>query len=67
MNMSEAMLNARGIPTSTCPSCSSKLFTIQAVFDDNYEIAMYLLNAECAFCHTKLTAPTPLDLPPNKH
>jgi len=56
-------LNARGIPTRICPTCSSSLFTIQAIFDDNYEIGMYLLNAECAMCHTKLTAPTPLDLP----
>lgn len=66
MNQKSMILDARGIPTSICPSCSSKLFTIQAIFDDNYEIAMYLLNAECAMCHTKLTAPTPLDLPTNK-
>jgi hypothetical protein len=56
------MLDARGIPTRECPSCASTLFTIQAVFDENYEIGMYLLNAECAICHTKVTAPTPLDL-----
>lgn len=57
------MLDARGIPTRECPSCASTLFTIQAVFNDEYEVAMYLLNAECAMCHTKITAPTPLDLP----
>lgn len=56
------MLDARGIPTRECPSCASELFTIQATFDENYEVALYLLNAECAICHTKLTAPTPLDL-----
>ena len=56
------MLDARGIPTRECPSCASTLFTIQAVFNDNYEIGMYLLNAECAMCHTKVTAPTPLDI-----
>lgn len=56
------MLDARGIPTRECPSCSSTLFTIQAVFDEDYEIGMYLLDAECAYCATKLTAPTPLDL-----
>lgn len=56
------MLDARGIPTRECPSCASTLFTIQASFDENYEVALYLLDAECAMCHTKLTAPTPLDL-----
>lgn len=56
------MLDARGIPTRECPSCASTLFTIQAVFDENYEIGLYLLNAECAICGALLTAPTPLDL-----
>lgn len=56
------MLDLRGIPTRICPNCGSDLFTIQAIFDDNYEIGMYLLNCECALCKTKLTAPTPLDL-----
>lgn len=56
------MLDARGIPTRECPSCASTLFTIQAVFDEEYNIAQYLLNAECAICGTLLTAPTPLDL-----
>lgn len=56
------ILDARGIPTRECPSCASTLFTIQAVFDEAYEVAQYFLDAECAMCHTKLTAPTPLDL-----
>jgi hypothetical protein len=56
------MLDARGIPTRECPSCASTLFTIQAVFDEAYEVAQYFLDAECAMCHTRLTAPTPLDL-----
>lgn len=59
---SAMMLDARGIPTRECPSCASTLFTIQAVFDENYEVGMYLLDARCAMCNTKLTAPTPLDL-----
>jgi hypothetical protein len=56
------MLDARGIPTRECPNCASTLFTVQVMFDENYEIGMYLLNAECAMCHTLITAPTPLDL-----
>jgi hypothetical protein len=54
-------LSLRGIPTREC-ICGSDLFTIQATFDEGYEIAGYLMNAECAYCHAKLTAPTPLDL-----
>ena len=57
------MMDLRGIPTRECPVCNSNLFTIQASFDEDYEICGYLLNCECAMCHTKLTAPTPLDLP----
>lgn len=59
---SSTLLDARGIPTRECPACASTLFTIQAVFDEGYEIAQYFLDAECAMCHTKVTAPTPLDL-----
>ena len=55
-------LDARGIPTRECPACGSDLFTVQVSFDENYEISAYLLNAECAYCGTKVTAPTPLDL-----
>jgi hypothetical protein len=56
------MLDARGIPTRECPNCGSDLFTIQAKFDDGYEIDFYLLDCECSYCKTKITAPTPLDL-----
>ncbi len=58
----ESYLDARGIPTRVCPNCGSDLFTIQACFDESYEISGYLLDAQCAYCSTKLTAPTPLDL-----
>jgi len=57
------VLDARGIPTAECPSCASRVLTIQAWFDDAYEIGGYMLDAECAVCHTKVTTPTPLDLP----
>ncbi len=58
----ETMLNTRGIPTRVCLNCGSDLFTIQAIFDEDYEIGLYLLDCECAYCHSKITAPTPLDL-----
>jgi len=57
-------MDARGIPTAECPECASALFTVQVAFDpDTYEIVYYLMNAECAMCGCKVTAPTPLDLP----
>lgn len=51
----------RGLPSNHCYECGSTLLTIQAEFDDDFELSGYLTNAECAYCHTKLTAPTPLD------
>ena len=51
----------RGLPSNFCYECGSTLFTIQAEFDDDFELSGYLMNAECAYCKSKLTAPTPLD------
>jgi hypothetical protein len=56
------MIDCRGIPTRVCVVCGSDLFTVQVQFDEDYEIIGYLLDCECAYCHAKLTAPTPLDL-----
>lgn len=58
----DTILDVRGIPTRVCINCGSDLFTVQVSFDEDYEISGYLLNCECAYCKTKLTAPTPLDL-----
>ena len=41
------MLNLRGIPTRVCVNCGSDLFTVQICFDEEYEIAGYLLDCEC--------------------
>jgi hypothetical protein len=56
------MIDLRGVPTNRC-ICGSDIFRIIAKFDDEYEICMYALEAECWSCGAKLTAPTPLDLP----
>ena len=56
-------IDARGIPTAECPNCASRLMKIVAAFDDDYEVAYYFLDAECWNCGTRLTAPTPIDLP----
>ncbi len=57
------MLDARGIPTAECPDCGTNIFNLKVIFDEDYEIAMYMLDAECAECGTLVTAPTPKDLP----
>jgi hypothetical protein len=51
----------RGIPTARCP-CGGDLLKVIAIFDDEYEISMYMLDAECYYCGAQVTAPTPLDL-----
>ena len=56
-------LDARGIPTNECPTCANRLFTVQVSFDDDYLVAQYFTDAECAMCGTLVTAPTPLDHP----
>jgi len=45
-----------------CPICESDVWIIKANFDD-YELAAYFLDMECASCGTFAKAPTPLDRP----
>jgi hypothetical protein len=52
-------MDLRGTPTHVCV-CGSNIFYIKAVFDD-YEIATYFLDMQCAECGNLATAPTPLD------
>jgi hypothetical protein len=55
----EQSMDLRGTPTHAC-ICGSVVWNIKAVFD-NYEIATYFLDMECAECGSLATAPTPLD------
>lgn len=52
-------VDLRGTPTHAC-ICGSTHFYIRAIFED-YEIATYFLDMQCAQCGALLTAPTPLD------
>jgi hypothetical protein len=52
-------MDLRGNPTHAC-ICGSAVWNVRAVFD-NYEIATYFLDMECAQCGSLATAPTPLD------
>lgn len=56
-------LNARGLPTPECPSCGSWLLKVKLHLDEEYNIAGYLLDGECAMCGTLLTVATPIDHP----
>lgn len=58
------MIDARGIPTCTCPNCGSDLFRALVSFDpETYTVGMYHLDIQCNRCGTFATAPTPLDIP----
>lgn len=51
----------RGIPSHAC-LCGCDVFLIRARFDD-YDIAMWFTDANCAACGAPVTAPTPVDHP----
>ena len=57
------MLDARGVPTPECPNCGSWLLRVNVTFGEDYKIAQYLLDGECAMCGTLLTVPTEIDHP----
>jgi hypothetical protein len=58
----EAAMDVRFMgPIHTCP-CGSMLFNVKCSFDD-YEISMYMTDAECTLCGTKVKVPTPADKP----
>lgn len=52
-------MDLRGTPTHEC-ICGSQVFYVKAIFD-NYEVATYFLDMQCAECGNLATAPTPLD------
>lgn len=58
-NQEVSGMDLRGTPTHECV-CGSNVFYIKAAFD-NYEIATYFLDMQCAECGNLATAPTPLD------
>jgi len=58
------MIDARGIPTCTCPNCGENFFRALVSFDpETYTIGMYHLDIQCDSCGALATAPTPLDHP----
>lgn len=47
-------------PISVCV-CGSFLWKVQAIFDEDGAIGLYMLDMECALCGALATAPTPID------
>lgn len=52
-------MDVRGTPTHVCP-CGCNIWNVKVIFDD-FEIATYFLDMECANCGSLATAPTPID------
>lgn len=52
-------MDIRGVPTHICP-CGCEVFNLKVIFED-FEVATYFLDMECANCGTLATAPTPID------
>jgi hypothetical protein len=59
---SAVLIDQRGIPTHECLCCGSNIFIIRASFED-YEIAAWFLEGECAGCGCPVTVPCPADDP----
>lgn len=52
-------MDVRGTPTHVCP-CGCNIWNVKVIFD-NFQIATYFLDMECANCGSLATAPTPVD------
>jgi len=56
------LIDQRGIPTHECLNCGGNVFLIRAVFE-NYDIASWFLDGNCAECGSPVTVPCPVDDP----
>lgn len=52
-------MDLRGTPTHLCP-CGCNIWNVKVIFEE-FEVATYFLDMECANCGSMATAPTPLD------
>lgn len=52
--------NLRGIPSTVCLNCGSRLFRVGCMFEEN-TISLWFTDAECALCDSKVTVPCPAD------
>lgn len=54
------LIDQRGIPSHACVACGGNVLVVRAVFED-FDIAAWFLDAECACCGAPMTAPCPSD------
>lgn len=52
-------MDLRGTPTHVC-ACGCDIWNLKVLFED-FQIATYFLDMECANCGSIATAPTPID------
>ncbi len=57
-------MDLRGTPTHECV-CGSNIWNVRVIFQD-FEVAQYFLDMECAGCGSIATAPTLLDREPKE-
>ena len=62
LNSTTPAIDTRGIPTHKCLNCGSGVFRVAVMFED-YDIAMWGLDAECFECGAPVTVPCPVDDP----
>lgn len=55
----KSAMDLRGTPTHECV-CGCNIWNVKVIFDQ-YQIATYFLDMECANCGSLATAPTPVD------
>jgi hypothetical protein len=55
-------IDTRGVPSHECFNCGSRMFRVVAAFED-FDIAMWGLDAECFACGLPATVPCPIDDP----
>lgn len=55
----DSAIDLRGTPTHVCV-CGCHIWNLKVVFED-FEIATYFIDMECANCGSFATAPTPID------
>lgn len=55
----QSAMDLRGLPTHLC-ACGCNIWNLKVIFQ-NFEIATYFLDMECANCGSLATAPTPVD------
>ena len=55
------MIDARGMPTNTCPKCGGNWFNMKVAMQEG-EVVSFLFDATCIYDGTLVTIACPVDL-----